>query len=74
MSMTGDRDVQTARFLECLALVVGNIVGSGVFLLPASTRAVSGRTHLGLDADHRRRAVPRVRAGAACRADRRRPL
>lgn len=34
--MTGDRDVRQLGFWKCLALVVGNIVGAGVFLLPAS--------------------------------------
>jgi APA family basic amino acid/polyamine antiporter len=34
--MTNDGDVRPLGFWKCLALVVGNIVGAGVFLLPAS--------------------------------------
>ena len=34
--MTDTRDERQLGFWKCLALVVGNIVGAGVFLLPAS--------------------------------------
>lgn len=34
--MSDDRDARQLGFWKCLALVIGNIVGAGVFLLPAS--------------------------------------
>ena len=60
-------------FWMCLALVVGNMIGSGVFLLPASLAPYGLNSIFGWMFTASRRRVARDRVRAACRASIRRP-
>ena len=52
----------------CVALVVGNMIGSGVFLLPASLAPLGWNSVYGWLVDDRRLALPRRRARCGWRA------
>ena len=52
------RDGRQLGFWMCLALVVGNMIGSGIFLLPANLAPLRRQRDLGLGDHHRRRDVP----------------